>query len=829
MSITPPDERLGSPALSSEPRSERARIRLVDRLTVTAAELSGRWQIPLLMVAIVLLGVSVWRLRPQPMPASFDELLDRATGLKEAGLYSEASECVETLLQNPSHSPDQVARLHGLLAEIIFAHESGNSVHGPSNCRRILECSERSLAAGGEFDAATHRMRALAREWLGQTTEAVNEYRRALDKGVENPWGLRRHIVQLRRLGHDISEEDLHKELDTFVKAADVPLDIQFWAAERKIDSLASQGRHQEAEKFLAEHLPLFQETERISEYDFLRALAWYHLGRHDDAARLLRHLRDQVVPGDPLYARSGWLLGCILQQQAPEYALSLFDDVLTKTVPGPSWAACLLGKAECLAELQKYAESMEAYREVVRIASEDPLHSQIDLKRVRDSATAWYQVLYMSDDRQRAMEYLKLAATLTPRVDAALQMVYARRLAELGFELGKAGLNSTDSAGDDAAARSEAARQYLVEAGEEYLRLAKLALTDVATVTDAIWRAAESFDLAGERDCVIDVLETFVREYADSPRVPEALLQLGRACQAGGDLPGAIAYYQRNLVEFPRTPSAVASLIPLADCFSESGAAGKAEQMLLRIVTPRPGDELALITPQAPEYRDALFRLGDLYIRTEEYEKAIARYEEALERYSSDPRAALATFQLADSYRKSAARIRDDLADPKNIAFKDRLRAMHQERLQRAHQTFERAIERYERRPEGALSALDRLCLQLSHLYSADCVYDLSLAAGGQSAEAFARSLSMYEKAAWLYQRKPIAMSAYVQIINCYLHLGKVSQAWMALQRARWALRNIPDNEFRNYAPQQDRAFWEEYLTWLEKKPTFASVADAG
>src|SRR5690606_6092236 len=109
---------------------------------------------------------------------------------------------------------------------------------------------------------------------------------------------------------------------------------------------------------------------------------------------------------------------------------------------------------------------------------------------------------------------------------------------------------------------------------------------------------------------------------------------------------------------------------IPLADCFRETGAADKAEQTLLRIVTPRPGDSLALITPEAPEYRDALFRLGDLYIQAEQYEKAIARYEEALERYATDPRADVATFHLADSYRKSAARVRADLQDPKNIAF---------------------------------------------------------------------------------------------------------------------------------------------------------------
>lgn len=826
MSSAPQNERLDAAAMPAGSASRPRRLGIVDRLGIALGELSGRWQIPLMVVALAFLGASVWRLRPTPQPPAFDELLARAVALKEATLYTEATEYIESLLADPARTAPEKSALHRLMAETIFAHEQGNAVHGPTNCSRILEHTDRVIATGGSFDAPTHRMRGMAREWLGQTAAAIGEHRESLAKGIEEPWKVKQHILQLRRLINDVAPDELHKELDTFL-AADVPLDIQFWAAERKIEQYAADGRHELGEKFLDDNLALFENSDRRKEYDFLRTLAWYHVGRDEDAERLLRSLRGQVVPGEPLYAQVGWLLGAVLQRQGtPEQALSLFDEVIDKSVPSPARAACVLGRAECLAEIERFSESLAAYAEVIRLASDDPLGSQIDLKAVRESSTAWYQALMAGDRRPEAMEYLELAAKLAPPIDVQLQSVYSKRLAQLALELGKAGLAGGE--GDPSASNVERARKYLGQAGEEYLRLAKLATLDAPVVIDALWQAAESFDLAGDRARSIAALETFVREYPQNPRVPEALLQLGRAYQVSDDQAKAIEYYQRNLIEFPRTPAAISSLIPLADQFLEAGSPDKAEETLLRVVTPRPGDQLALITPEAPEYQDALFRLGELYIRGEEYEKAIARYEEALERYAADPRSDLATFQLADAYRKSAARIRADLADPKNIAFKDSLRAMYQRRLERAHEMFDRVVARYQARPESELGDLERLCVKLSHLYAADSVFDLSLVPGSESSEPFSRSLSMYEKAAWLYQREPIALNAYVQIMNCYLRMGKVSQAWMTLQRAKWALRNITDEALIQYAPDQDRAFWQRYLAWLEKKPTFASVAVA-
>jgi tetratricopeptide (TPR) repeat protein len=795
------------------------------------AELRGRWQIPLLFVSFGLLVVAAWRAVPKtapPPPAppaapKFEEMLAQATHLKEAGLFAEASDYIESVLAQPVLTPEQTISLHKMMVEVIYAAESRNSVHGVNNCRRLIEHSDRSLAEGESFVAQDHLVRASAKEWLGQMDDAIQEYLQAIEKGAEGPWPIRQHIIQLKRLNGKMTSAELHAELDTFLASQGVPLDLQFWAAEIKIDLFAAQGRHDLAEEFLAKNADRFSETVWRAEYEYLRAISLFYIGRLDEAERMLRGLREQVESGAPLYAQAGWLLGSIMQRNgAPEHALSFFDDVLRNTGPSPSRAASLLGRAECLADMELYADAIQAYERLVRIITEDPLSVELDVKGIRESARVWYQNLYQKGKLDQALLFLRFSANLVPPTDAELQAGYSQQLASLQFELGRAA--SVRAAAGQSPEDAKAAQRILVEAGEEYLRLTKNATIDESTLTSAMWRAAEAFDMAGERGRMIEVLESFVREYPSAVRTPDALLQLGRAYAAGGNLAKAVEYYQKNLIDFPRTPAALASLIPLADCFQEMKAGDKAEQTLLRIVTPRPGDELALITPEAPEYRDAIFRLGDLYMRQEQYEKAIARYEEAMERYADDRRSDLAAFHLADACRKSVPQIRKDMDDPKNIAFKESLHAMQLQRLRRAHEMFDQVIVRYEARPEESLGDLDRLSFKLSHLYSADAVYDLSLVSGAGT-QPFAQALSLYEKAAWKFQREPIAMSAYVQIINCYLRLGKVGQAWMALQRARWALRNIPDEAFSQYAPDQNRGYWENYLSWLEKKPTFAGV----
>lgn len=797
--------------------------------TTWGSQLAGKWQVPLLLASAVMLAAGIWRLRPAPVAPDFEALYSKAVALHKAELFPEASSYIEQLRSDPARSAAEKRRLDLLMAQVIFEHERGNIVHGPGNLAKIIEYSEHPEEKGADLDPAVRVMRATAWEWMHEPEKAIAEYEGAIAEGAARPWELRKRVLDIRRSTGALSEDALLKECGTFV-GPEVDDALACWAAEQTVEILARRKKYEEAERFLAAHAERFKGPTQKGGYDYLQALIWYHMGKRSDAERTLRMLRDATTPADPVYAHAGWLLGRILlEEQSPAAALAFFDDVVRQTSPGPYRSASVLGRAECLAALERFPESLSAFNEAIRQATESPYESIIDLGMVRDSTSALSQVLAAGGRQAEAMAYLRIAARLAPPSDNVMQAAYTERLADLALSLGNSMLaRASEPKRPDRSSLLQEAQDAFVEAGQHFLRLAKLASVDEPAATAATWNAADAFDVAGERRRTAEVLEAFLRERGESTQAPQALHRLGQTYQAVGDYGAAIERYQQALIRFPRTPAAIASLVPLADCFLALGQPDKAEQTLLRIVDHAPDDPLGLITPAAVQFREAMFKLADLYAKSGEHEKAIARYEEAIERYRDDPRTDRAVFMLAEAYRRSAERIRQDIEDGRNVARKEQLKGLHQARLQRSHELYGKVIERYRGRADGAMGELDRLYLKLSHLYRADAVFDLSKVATAGDERAFAEALEMYDRAAWIYQQDPVSMSAYIQMINCHLRLGRQEKARMVLQRARWALRNIPDEAFASSPPEENRAFWEQYLNWLERTPTLATTRPA-
>jgi len=789
-------------------------------------QLKGRWQIPLLIFSTGLLVAGIMQWRPKAKEPSFEEIYQQALEFKKAGFFPEASQFIETKLNEPQRSPKEKQRLYGLLAEVIFDYESMNVLHGENNTQKILEYSAKALAEGEEYSGPVRRMRGTAWQWLGRPEQALEEYQQALMKGIDNPWDIRKRIIKIQQAVGGLTATQLQKEYEAFLSADNVSDELRYWAIEQMMESYAREGKYELAQQLLADHYNQFQQTQHKPQYDYLQALAWFHVNRLDDAERLLRSLRDQTSRADPLYAKTGWLLGRIMQEhERPEYALAFFDDVVGNAVAGPYRTLCVLGQAESLARLQRYDESVEAYNRAIRMSAEDQFDSRIDLQALRQSTTLLYQELLSANQAEKAMAYLKIAARLVPLGDDELQAFYSGKLASLYYQLGMSGLQKADAQQlpDHAAIRIKA-KHDLLEAGREYQRLAKLVVMDESASADAIWQAADAFDHSGERGRTAEVLEAFVRERPESVRTPEALRKLGDTYQAAHDYRTAIKRYQQNLIRFPRTYHASMSLVPLADCFTALDELDRAEQTLLRVIDRSPDDPLSPLRPDSEVYKEALFRLGDLYLRTGKYEKSIARYEEALERYPQDYRVNRTIFNLAEAHRKSAVRIRGDLNDSRNIAYTEHLQNLYRERLTKARKLFDQVIERYRLKPEKELSELDRLYVKLSHFYRADMVYDLSLVSEPSNISPYAEALEMYDRASYRYMDDPMAMTAYVQMINCYIRMGNMAKASYTLNRARYGLRQITDEQFKKYSPDEDRSYWENYLNWLENTGSFTA-----
>ncbi len=274
-------------------------------------------------------------------------------------------------------------------------------------------------------------------------------------------------------------------------------------------------------------------------------------------------------------------------------------------------------------------------------------------------------------------------------------------------------------------------------------------------------------YDRALSVQRVVSALETFVNERPDDPLAPEATLRLGRAYQAMGVFDKAIATFQRAQFRYPKSLAASKSAVPLAQAFIAKGPDyyKKAEEVLLGVVENNP-----LLTPQAEEFRLALFELAQLYYRTARFEEAIARLDELTQRYPKDERMGQLLFTMGDSYRKSAllidAKPAAGEATPASATTKldpAEAQAAKKERLGKAKLLFDQVIEIY--RANLPTRDLDKLQLKLAHFYRADCLYDL-----GQYEEA----IKLYDAAAFKYQEDPSALAAYVQIVNAYYAAGE-------------------------------------------------------
>ncbi|MDB5296002.1 MAG: hypothetical protein JWO31_1985, partial [Phycisphaerales bacterium] len=280
---------------------------------------------------------------------------------------------------------------------------------------------------------------------------------------------------------------------------------------------------------------------------------------------------------------------------------------------------------------------------------------------------------------------------------------------------------------------------------------------------------------------------------------------------------------YQRNQFRYGQTLAAQKSGVPLAKAYVATGPAAypKAEAALRATL------ESPLITPEAEEFREALFELAQLYYRTGRFEDAVQRLTELTDRYPRDDRAGQTAFLMADSYRKSAQLLAadtkpaasaadDPMAVARQVAARAEAAAARQDRLFKARRLYDRAIDRY--RAAGVAEAaaangsaaavpdLDKLYLKLAYFYRADCAYD---------AGRFDEAVGLYDQAALKYRDDPSALTAYVQIVNAYAALGRRDEARAANERAQWLLKRMPADAFREARLTMPQKSWEDWMAW--------------
>lgn len=761
---------------------------------------SQLWQLPLLVISLGLFSYAAY-LFIDPRPGlTIDQKIDAGRILLDYDRPEAAMEHLNRVLANEKVETPQEGRIRILLAAALDDAQSQRRISIPANHQRIIEQTRLALQMGVKPTADIHRRVAESFEELGQSEEALANYRQAmaLDPNIGLP--IQKKIIEFQIERDEIGAAEA--SLIQYLAQPQISDAEKAWALSRQAQLLMDRDAFTEARDLLNEALALEMDPVEQGEINHgLGYLAW-KLGDRAEAERYLRIARDQLQVRHPTDADVCWLLGRIHQERGePEAAISFYQIIL---VSHPD------SKIAPLARLGRGVSRIMAGEEDPGLTDLHDLVNEIERRPSRarfipDALAGMRQAVDLLVERENyagALEVFTFEQRLQQDPPAAffarLAMVYERRADQIGSAL-------ADLKPADRVKRQQQARDYRVKAGDALVAHSRLlTLADDIGYADAMWKGVDLYDQAGDMNRVIAALELFVAERPDDRLAPDALLRLGRAFQAAGMLDKAVDAYQRNQFRYPKSLAAAKSAVPLAQAYIAQGPAShrKAESVLLGVIENNP-----LMTPEAEEFRQALFELAQLYFRTERYEEAVAKLEEWTQRYPGDDRLGQMLFLMADSYRKSAELLDVQLVSlnpADGVMDAGEAAAARRQRLTKARHLYDQAIDWYRTQPPSR--QLDKLYLRLSHFYRADCLYDLA---------EYAEAITLYDIAAFRYQDDPSALAAYVQIVNANCALGQMEQAKTANERAKWMLRRMPPEAFTDGTFTMPKQYWEQWLKW--------------
>jgi len=772
------------------------------------------WQVPALLLSGVLLATAVYRLRPSPLSMPLDEATQFLKAYVDGGVYEPAIETAWKLLQREKADDTDEARapIRQQLARALYGQAAKLRRPSVRIGTDIVEQYALALEHAAPMVASDFERMGEALEWTGRFGDAVDAYTEAVARSDGPEFDLRRHIYLLVRDKLEAAPDVLDAMIESLLRDAGERLPHTLWALHEKLCLLEELGRLSEGTTLLLRNRERFEHTDLFPEFRYLEAFRLYQSGAYDESEALLRTIRNGLSVSDELHAKTGWLLGLVIMHdggpQRPMEALSFFDDVIQHHGSGPYVTASRVGTAEALAYSQRHRESINAFRMAIEEMAALPPNRLVSRDILRVSLTVLADTLRKAGELEPAVEYSRLAGTLidwSQEQQAAVTLAQLAQLrSQLAQQLERERVEAVDSPthiSDD----EEARRQYRL-AGETHLDLARLNVVNEEGAAQNSWEAADDFARAGDRDRAIELFKAFANERPNHALVARALLRIGQLEQAARRLDEAAEAYRECYRRFPRTLDGARALVPLAQCYLGLGPDNlELAERTLDIVLK----QSQLFTPEAPEFADALFLLGDTQARRGDFENAIATLEEALDRYPDDPRTVRARYLLADAYRQSGLALKaqvDEVHLPGEI---EQIRVEATSRFHQAAGLFRHLIDLYERTGSGAVDRLDEIYHRHAYLYEADCYFEM---------QRYEQALKLYEDAAGMFKDQSAGLASYVQIINCYVFLGQPEEARAALARVRVLVDDMPQMAFDTSVSPETREDWKRYFRWLSE-----------
>lgn len=789
--------------------------------------LRERWQIPTVLIGAALFGVGIMTARTGAPVMDFTGALADAEALiarqEFDGALGLLNEEILLHLGDPAATPLDAQQFHLLRGDAIYRGQIAKGIDNPKNHQAVIDDYNEAERLRATLDPVRLAAYADSLISLGQDAEAVERIHRLPAGEAERRRRLLKKIIE-RNLASADSRYDMTLGLLTELATDQGLSDAERrWIVVKQTELRLHAGYVEEA---LGTLLRSMQRVGDLAGRDgaelyLLLARTYFELGRFTDALRQIDRVVEALPETDQLLGEAQTLTGRILQingelQEARDrFTIVTSDFLATRTA-----AQALLGLAEVEAGLGNVAASLEAYERLVAGPAREPGRRDITPEIVVSSLLRQHNERFVREDFDNALNFAKLAESLRPNEATPPEALQA--IAQTHRALGERLLGATRARPDqpvdlsavDPVTRAEG-RAHFSEAGAYFMRHARaVLLTDDLAFGDSLWHSGDSYDRAGELDRAIAAFSEFASGRPSDPRQPQALFRLAQAHMARGDFTVAARFFSELIDKNPNSGEGTRSHVPLAQCYlldTSPGNDSEAERLLDAVISGH------LISPDALEFKDALFELGRLHLRAGRFEAAIRRLTEAVDRFPEDREIDRLRFNLAESHRLSAAEIDASLQEAMPESRRRTLTGEREQRLRESLRLYELVRLTLEARDPRRMSELERLHLRNAMFYRADCAFDLG---------DFDTAIKLYDAAAQRYAADPASLVAMIQIVNAYVAQGAWREAATANERARQRLEELPEDVFKSPDLPLDRRHMER---WLESSASLSARADAG
>ena len=814
--------------------------------------LSQLWQMPVLLLGIVLLGAGLVMSIPEDTHIDIPEIVAKSEEHIDKGEFVKALEELDQLkpyLETMSNSVR--GRYHLLRARTYYLGRRSRAQTVQAEPADIVHEYDRVIKYAGELRPQDKERMAENLLLDGKMGRAMEILQTITDSGARQRL-LRQTIT--KSLENEIEDPTRDKLADTFnlidqfisevenSKADGVVENAEsrnqlIWGIARQAQCLLMVREPEACVDMLLRRIARLQSDVKqqegaaddpatdamlagLGELMVMLGKAYLQIGNYAEAEIWLQSSRQQLSEQNPLNGDAEVALGEIeFAKGHVNEAMEHFDIAATNFPNTPSYLDALIGRAECAVRIQATENALADFETASDLIDQATVNKAAQTQKLMASLATQHSDRVTNEDYEGALRFLDLQAKvvkgdLPPKLlhdRATTHVNAARKLADLGKgdQLDDNVLKSLD-----AVKRSKLFSHY-EEAANNFLAHARsMQVQDDTAYGDSLWQAADAYSKARLHTRAIEVFEEFRNGRPNDPLHLQAIYRMAQAYEADRDFVAATKLYKQLNDDNPKSLEAYASLVPLARSYLAQGAryVDRAEHVLLRVVSDHPA-----LGPDSNEYQEALQELGRLYYHRGndgDYEKSIRRFREVVGRYEAEDNALPDIhFLLGDAYRKSVeaidTKIKGGLLPPRQL---EAQRDERELRLENALKSFDKVVKVYNPVNPDDLSPIQQLYLRNSFFYRGECAYELKVWEGPNGA------IQYYDEAVRRYSDDPSALVALMQIVNCYCQLKQFDEARKANERAKWHLKTIPEERFNDPDLPLNREHWQNWLKWIPR-----------